>query len=548
LTYNVNPLKISTDNAAPYINATSTITVEQFGLDASWNPVWTAAASSSLDIAGQEAENGSGTYIYTATTTAPVLIYGKKGGFADSDALVITAKPAPIDNTASNNQSGGGSVILPARSSSPAPALTAKVNLAKAIDFLINKQSADGSFGSALVTDWAAMALASVNPGGSAGQKIKSYLLADPNPLVGMNPVSDYARRAMALMSLNIHPYNGTKTNYLKKITDLFDGAQFGDAELYNDDIFALLVLSKAGYAADDEMIKKTVDFIMAKQQADGSWQGVDMTAASIQALKPFSALDNISAAIAKARNFLSNAQGADGGYGNTYTTSWAMQAIASLGEDAAGWQKNNNTPENYLALSQGADGGLEKNDSFPANRVWSTAYTIPAIQGKSWLNIMSSFAKMEDKPALTAASLNDPSDLIATSTLENLNIATSTPKDLITTSSTPATTTEETDKIKPQSSEKTPGTKNTVSAPIKPAEPKVLAVKIASEKTKAVAVNKIEKKPIQKTAKTLGVPKTPSVQTAPTVNPPAPKTSFLAVTGRLIYRGLKYILNLLGL
>ncbi|MDP2709017.1 MAG: hypothetical protein Q8O93_03145, partial [bacterium] len=46
LVYGVNPLRISVNDDSPFVSATSTITVEQFGLDESWNPVWMPAASS----------------------------------------------------------------------------------------------------------------------------------------------------------------------------------------------------------------------------------------------------------------------------------------------------------------------------------------------------------------------------------------------------------------------------------------------------------------------------------------------------------------------
>jgi len=440
LTYNINPLKITVDNSAPYVNATSTITVQQFGLDASWSPVWSLAASSTLVIAGQEVENDSGVYEYTATTTESILIYGKKASYINSDSLAVTAQAAPIVEAPA--PSGGSVIITPAPSGGSenievAPLI--KVDLGKAIDFLISKQSADGSFSSALQTDWAAIALASANASGAAAQKVKNYLLSDPNPLVGMNPVSDYARRAMALMSLNISPYDGTKTNYVKKIIDLSDGRQFGNATLYNDDIFALIVLNKAGYTVNDEIIQNAVNFIISKQQTDGSWVGSDLTAAAIQALKPLSDMGGVASVLEKARNFLFDAQSADGGYGNAYTTTWVMQAIAALGEDAGSWQKNNNTPESYLTLSQSADGGLEKDSIYENNRIWSTAYAIPAVQGKPWFSIMKSFAKQETavSPAGLTVEVNLNENKIASSTLENLDIAISSPEVLIMASST---------------------------------------------------------------------------------------------------------------
>ncbi|MFA6306490.1 MAG: prenyltransferase/squalene oxidase repeat-containing protein [Patescibacteria group bacterium] len=503
LTYNINPLKISTDNASPYVNATSTITVEQFGLDASWNPAWSLAASSALMIGGEELENVSGIYEYTATTTAPILIYGKKSGYINSAEVTITAQARQEENNSQDQDqpSGGGIILPPASGGGSAVVPPLKVDLGKAIDFLIAKQGSDGSFGAVLQSDWAAIALASANSNGSAAQKIKNYLLADPDPLAGMNLASDYSRRAMALMSLNINPYNGVKTNYINKIIDLFDGQQFGDASLYNDDIFALLVLSKAGYAADEEVIKKTADFIIAKQQADGSWGSSDLTAAAIQALASAPSLSGVAPALQKARNFLLNAQGADGGFGSTYATAWAMQALAALGESSDAWQKNNNTPESYLALSQGADGGLEKENAYEANRLWSTAYAIPAAQGKPWLNIMQNFSKLA-APSLTevpADNIDVVENEIATSTLEKLDIATSSPKDLITASSTESLLQAEANEEKARSE-----TVKTISVAVKPVKqvtPKVLSAKITSLKPTVVVNNIASKKSGQEMA-----------------------------------------------
>ncbi len=543
LTYNTNPLKISVDNAAPYVNATSTITVKQFGLDENWSPVWSPAASSTLVIAGQDAENDSGNYLYTATVAESVVIYAKKDGYVDSGALIITAQARPNENNNQTQSLSGGSVIIPATGGGApaAPAAQpAKLDLNKAVNFLINKQSADGSFGSVMITDWAALALASANPSGPAGQKVKSYLLADTSPLVGMNPVSDYARRAMALMSFNISPYDGVKTDYVKKIADLFDGSQFGDASLYNDDIFALLVLYKAGYTADDEIIKKTVSFVIARQQADGSWNGTDLTAAAIQALKPVSAINGVSAALAKARNFLANAQGADGGFGNTFTTPWVMQAIAALSESGGSWQKNNNTPESYLALSQGADGGLEKDSDYENNRIWSTAYAIPAVKNLPWFSIMNGFSKA-DSQAVPAANYNLIDNRLATSTLEKLDIATSTPENLIAATSAPE---ELMDEVKQM--ETADAIDNKIKTVKITVAPKVLAEKITSARPKKVVAKKIENKPAEIAAPTAGVNETANLD-APADDQAEPKAGLLTLTGQLIYRGLKYILNLFG-
>lgn len=526
-----------------------------------WNPL--EVATSTADANGQT--------VFTLNSTGAYGVGIKDDFYFPLTALTV-ASSSPADNQTSNNQSSGGSVIIPsAGGGSPAGAV--KVNLNQAIDFLISKQEADGSFDSGLQTDWAAIALAAANPNGArqndfvglaAAQKIRAYLLTDPDPLIGLNQVSDYARRAMALMSLNISPYNGVKTNYVKKIADLFDGRQFGQTNLYNDDIFALVVLNKVGYEANEEIIKKTVAFIISNQFADGSWNGVDLTAAAIQALAPLSSSDEAASALAKAKSFLAGAQKADGGFGDTYGTAWTMQAISAFGENAANWQKNNNTPESFLSLSQGADGGLEKNSPLEINRLWSTSYAIPAVLGKPWFNILNSFSKPEimiDKKTRSGGSENPVNNLIATSTSENL--ATSSPQALNQEADIPETSllaqannkNKEDKPVKPAAKP----TAKAAAAPVKSLAPQVLGEKIVRPEPLPAAADNIGKKPDSKSqtiteaaenkANLLapeinGAAEKPVVQKK--INSQAKKVFYLAGAGAIL-AGVLLLLKLLG-
>ena len=451
-------------NSSSYVVATGvTIGITQPNPNDLWNPL--EIATSTVDANGQA--------VFTLNTAGTYNVGIKEDYYFPLTTLTITA---PVSS------SGGSVIIIPASGGGgSASAATSKIDLAKAADFLIAKQNADGSYNSAMLTDWSALALASVNPNGAAGQKIKNYLLADPDPLAGLNPVSDYARRAMALMSLNISPYDGVKTNYVKKIVDSFDGRQFGDVSLYNDDIFALLVLEKAGYSEADGIVKQAVGFVLGKQTANGSWSGVDLTAAAVQALKPLESLAGVSAALFKAKTFLAGAQGADGGFGNSFTTTWAMQAIAALGEEPDDWRKNGLSPQSFLAAKQAADGGLEKDDAYPDNRVWATAYALPAVQKKTWLEVMKSFAKPAEPVLLNELSGTNNSQLTATSTLEIAEVASSSPAvlNLATTTPTKADAEKVIESVKPAAGEKKQPP-SALAAPAKVAAPKAPAGKIS--------------------------------------------------------------------
>lgn len=267
---------------------------------------------------------------------------------------------------------GGGSI--------PIPAFSVK----RALSYLYSVQNGDGSFGSDLYTDWAAIAYAASGASESAKNALRDYLSSHAQI---SSLLTDNERRAMAILSLGENPYSFGGTNYISPIISSFNGTQFGDASLVNDDIFALLPLSASGYSASEDMITKDIQFLVSKQRADGSWEGsVDLTAAAIEALRAYNAAPE---AVAKATAYLQNNQQADGGFGSVYSTSWAIQAGAT-------WIKNGKTPTDYLASMQALDGAAISNSESVNNRVWATSYAIPAALGKSWSAIMHSVPKSQ--------------------------------------------------------------------------------------------------------------------------------------------------------
>lgn len=263
-------------------------------------------------------------------------------------------------------------------------------DIQKALSFLLSYQYENGIFLNDLYTDWSLIALASQNASQNAIEKTKKYITE--NPTTG-SYLLDYERRALALMSAGVNPYSGSSRNYIETILRSFDGTQFGDIDLFNDDIFAIIPLTKAGYTASDTEIQKTVKFILSKQESNGSWIGIDLTSASIQALVPVRSLLGVEEALGKAKNYLKNSQQSDGGFGNSFATSWTIQALYALEENPALWIKNEKSPLDYLATLQDADGGLDKNMD-TNSRLWSTAYAITAHSGKTWNALMTPFSK----------------------------------------------------------------------------------------------------------------------------------------------------------
>ena len=289
-------------------------------------------------------------------------------------------EPLTVNVQVENNGGGGGggNTILPTFS------------VPNAISYLESVQGTDGSFGnSSLYTDWASIALASGSISESSKNKILSYMSAHNTP---SSNLTDNERRIMALLSLNKNPYDFEGINYISSILNSFDGTQFGDMNLVNDDVFALIPLANSGYTNNDEIISKDIAFIISKQKSNGSWEeSIDMTSASILALSNFPQVSGVSSALNLAKDYLISMQNADGGWENVFSTSWVLQAESALG---VSWKKNEKTGSDYLAINQNIDGGVLNTDDVLVNRIWATSYAIPAVLGKTWNQIFSSFSK----------------------------------------------------------------------------------------------------------------------------------------------------------
>lgn len=262
-----------------------------------------------------------------------------------------------------------------------------QLNVASALAYLASEQNEDGSFGSLFLSDWVAIAFAAADPG-DAKMKLTEYMRTATSTL---SSVTDYERHAMALEALGIDPYSGTSVDYITPIVNAFDGKQIGDASLDNDDIFALFPLLHAGYNTNDAIIQKTVVFILSRQGQNGSWDGsADMTAAAIQSLVQVRMLPDVSLALIRAEGYLRGERPST----NSFSTSWARQAVSALSWTPSGWTPNSFTKDDYLAELQQTDGGVETESSGTQTRVWATAYAIPAALGKSWPILLQSFPK----------------------------------------------------------------------------------------------------------------------------------------------------------
>ncbi|MDP9249033.1 MAG: terpene cyclase/mutase family protein [bacterium] len=296
---------------------------------------------------------------------------------------VIALENLPDEENEGGEGSGGGG----GGSESP------EFSVPDAVAYLKSMQDGDGSFaGEELYTDWATIAYVAASVSGNSKSSLLDYLESN-NSISSL--ITDNERRAMALLALGKNPYDWHGKNYIQAIIEEFDGEQFGDSDLVNDDIFALLPLSKAGYDEDDEIISKTIAFILSEQKGNGSWESsVDVTAAAVQALVPFDSEDGVSDALLDAETYIRAEQKSNGGWENVFSTSWALQAEEALN---ASWSNNGKNGLDYLASAQdeSENGGAVLSEAEGVdNAIWATSYAIPAGLGKTWNNVMDSVSK----------------------------------------------------------------------------------------------------------------------------------------------------------
>ena len=270
------------------------------------------------------------------------------------------------------------------------PFVRDEFSIKNAVEFLSLNQEENGSFGDSLYTDWVAIGVSKTKED-KTEDIIASLSNHFKNEKFEGENITDYERHAMALMALGINPYDGTDINYIEKIVNSFDGDQIGEKTLISDDIFSLIVLQKVGYEKNDEMIGKVISNILKNQLPDGSWGGVDMTSAGIMALHKFKDTSDVNESVIKGYKFLKEVERNKGNFGNASSSSWAMQAFSK-----EGWYEDETKRIlKFLTREQDNEEGWIKGEG-KNNRIWATAYSIPAVLNLSWTEIMESFPKQE--------------------------------------------------------------------------------------------------------------------------------------------------------
>ncbi len=379
LTYNSYPLRISASKISGTVGDTITFKAEeQSTFDANYNSVWTPSSKATIILGTQSCITIiDGTCSIILNTAGLFKAIGSKALYVPSAELEIDITSPDVIITSNSGGGSGGTFTPPLFS------------VQNAVNYLVGAQSPDGSFGSDMYTDWAGIAIGAAGVVGDIQVNLIDYMVKH-NTISAL--LTDNERRVMALLALGQNPYSFYGTDYVEAIIAGFDGSQFGDPLLVNDDIFALIPLKSAGYSSSDQIIAKDIAFVISKQKIDGSWEdSVDVTAAAVQALLPFNPAARVTDSLDRASAYLQSVQGDDGGFGSIYSTSWVAQAMSALGSS---WTKNGHSITDYIATEQAPDGAALSLSEATQNRIWATSYAVPAALGKPWNEIMHAVAK----------------------------------------------------------------------------------------------------------------------------------------------------------
>ena len=268
--------------------------------------------------------------------------------------------------------------------------------ITSALDYLQSVQSDDGNIGGFGTSAWVVMGIAAAGEDPHAWKtapgnpSVVDYLKDNPQELeYEWNIATGYERMILAIVAACEDPSAfgaGDDTyvpdgDYVAKLKELHNGAQFvdqwGTTNTLNDDFWGILALIAAGEDPDSEMIQNTTGYIKANQGADGGWSwatidnpwywssDVDDTAAAIMALIAAGESPS-SACITNATNYLHvNQDAMTGGFAswgvvNAASTSWAIDAIVSVGQDptSANWTKMGiHNPVDSLLTLQSVEG-----------------------------------------------------------------------------------------------------------------------------------------------------------------------------------------------
>jgi Squalene-hopene cyclase C-terminal domain/Prenyltransferase and squalene oxidase repeat len=275
------------------------------------------------------------------------------------------------------------------------PARAQASDTGRAAAWLISAQNSDGGWGtsaesysSTATTAWVMLGLeaAGRNPldVSRGGHTPVDYLRARVNEL---GSPGDFARTILALEGAGVDPrsFGGHDlvSALLKRRRD--NGSYEGWP---GSTAFAVIALRSAGATGG---LDQTIAWLAKAQNGDGGWGDLpkppstaDGTGAAMQAIPGASAADH-------GMGYLRNVQRPNGGFPlggngsvNSQSTAWAVQGMLAVGRDPASVREGGNSPLDYLAARQEADGHYRYSGSSDQTPVWVTGQVLTAVTGDS--------------------------------------------------------------------------------------------------------------------------------------------------------------------
>lgn len=316
-------------------------------------------------------------------------------------------------------------LLVPAATAAAAyPLSPAAPQVQNALGYLQAMQLGDGSIGDDSVTAWVVMGIAATGQDpnnwaarGSGATPLDYLERVTPR----LQSATDWERQLLAVTAAGRDPTVFGGVDLVAKVRGFFDGSQFGDPALLNDDVFAILALRSAGAPVEDPQIQAAGNYVASHQNADGGWSyqvggvsDVDDTAAALMALARVTVAPTGTTPIASGTsdslttNFEANVlpstltylhaqQLPDGGFpsvihggtvSNTASNSWTITALRLVGEDPNGpsWTTPSGyTPVDSLLELQRLDGSFDWDGVQRVGPIWMTAYALPALMGHAY-------------------------------------------------------------------------------------------------------------------------------------------------------------------
>jgi len=297
--------------------------------------------------------------------------------------------------------------------------LPAMAGSPEALDWLRTRQNADGGF---------AGDFDSASSLGATMEAVFAIIAGgeDPNTWIqdGNTPVSflesqagkalatpgDNAKLILAAVAAGRDPRDFGGVDLVASLeATLDDSGLYGGAQTGNLFSQSLAVLSLK--ATERPIPVAAVGWVIGVQLDDGSWSWNGDTApgsgdsnSTALALQALVAVGGQDAAVSKAGEYLHRIQNEDGGFPyqkpsdfgtdtDANSTAYVVQALIAAGSDPAGgdWAIGGNTPAAALAGLQLDSGAFAWQVALPDDNFLSTVQAVPALEGKTFLDVTGS-------------------------------------------------------------------------------------------------------------------------------------------------------------